>query len=190
MRLVKLKEFLEFWPLRRVETGFNGTVNEISEAFSTMGLDFRSESLMLDLVSTIADVFLRWSSWISVIKTSSYLTWVLIIYAKTLLIFSWLPSYSFYGGPMGWPIGLNKFLVQFWSKTPVWIVLVSSLELSIKVSGCLFEHQYMRVPLNRWNVDVTERLSDKSMAWYALQYVWRKFDYSLFLLISSSPTLK
>ena len=37
MKLVKLKDFIVFQPWRREKSGSNGTVNEISEDFSTMG---------------------------------------------------------------------------------------------------------------------------------------------------------
>ena len=38
MKLVKSKDFVVFQPCRRVEVGSNGTVNEISEDFSAMGI--------------------------------------------------------------------------------------------------------------------------------------------------------
>ena len=37
IKMVKSKEFLVLQPWRRVEAGSNGTFNEISEDFSTMG---------------------------------------------------------------------------------------------------------------------------------------------------------
>ena len=53
---VKLKEFAVFWNRRRIEEGFNGAVNEITEAFPAMGLgveviklNVRSESFQLQM---------------------------------------------------------------------------------------------------------------------------------------------
>ena len=71
----------------------------------------------------------------------------------------------------------QKILVQFLSTTPVYIDLVSALEMIHKVSICLLENQSAMVPLKRREVDVTESLSVISLAWSASQYVWRNFDY-------------
>ena len=71
----------------------------------------------------------------------------------------------------------QKILVQFLSTTPVYIYLVTALELIHKVSIYLLENQSTMVPLKRREVDVTESLSVISLAWSASQYVWRKFGY-------------
>ena len=53
----------------------------------------------------------------------------MITSAKDLLIVAWLSSYIFDEVTMGYPIYLKKFLIQFLSNAPVYIFLVSALEL-------------------------------------------------------------
>ena len=45
------------------------------------------------------------------------------------------------------PPYIYQFLIQSWYNTPVYIVLVSTLELILEVSDCFFEHQYILAPL-------------------------------------------
>ena len=73
----------------------------------------------------------------------------MILSAKIILIVAWLSLYIFDGGPMEWPIDLSKFLIQFLYNTPVYISLVSALELPLDVSGCFLAHQTMMIPLKR-----------------------------------------
>ena len=82
-------------------------------------------------------------------------------------------------------------MIQFWSNTPVYIALVSSLELLLEVSDCFLEHQSMRVLLKIWTVDVTESQSDIPLTWSTSKYVLMKLDYSwycwfLYLLLWSN----
>ena len=88
--------------------------------------------------------------------------------AIIILIFAWLSSYIFDGGPMGQPIDVNKCLNHFWSNTPLYIALVSAFELIIDVSDYLLAHQLIMVPLKRWTVEIIESLSEMSLAWSAL----------------------
>ena len=69
--------------------------------FPPCGLEFRSESCMFDLVSTMSTVYLRRISWRAVIRTLIGLDSGVIIPTSTISIFACLSSYSFDGGPIG-----------------------------------------------------------------------------------------
>ena len=71
-----------------------------------------------------------------------------ILYDKTSFIVTCFYSYNFYRGPIRYPIGLQKFLIQYWYNTPVYIALVYKLKLLLEVSDYLLENQYMMVPLD------------------------------------------
>ena len=47
------------------------------------------------------------------------LDWGVILFAKNISIFSLLSLYNFDGGPTGQQIDLKKFMIKFWSNTPV-----------------------------------------------------------------------
>ena len=76
------------------------------------------------------------------------MAWAVIMSTKNILFVALLSSYNFLWGYYGEPTGLKKFLIQSLSNTPVYISLVSKLELLIDISDFLLAHQYMRVPLN------------------------------------------
>ena len=93
----------------------------------------------------------------------------------------------------------RSYNITYWSKelsgpvlsnTPVYIAIVSIFELILEVSDFFLAHLFMMVPLKRQTVYVNERVSEIFTAWYASRYVWRKLEYSLFLLISACPALK
>ena len=79
--------------------------------------------------------------------------------------------------------------VTNWS-VEVSIDLVSALELILYVSDSFLAHQSKMEPLNRWSVEVTERLPKISLAWSMSQYGWRKLEYHWYFLISELPALK
>ena len=117
-------------------------------------------------------------------------SWCVILLDRTCLMISWLSSYNFYGLPIVYPIDPQKFLIQSWSTIPLYIAIVSGLKLLWKVLVCFLEHQSIMAPLERWEVDVTERLTVISLAWSAPQYEWINFEYCCVWLISALPDLK
>ena len=67
-KLVRAEEIVVLWTCRRIETDSNHMVYDILENFLPWGLELRSASCMLDLVSIISNVFLRFSPCISSIR--------------------------------------------------------------------------------------------------------------------------
>ena len=61
------------------------------------------------------------------------LSWGVILSAKTIFIVDQFSLYNFYGYPIIYPINIQGLIIQFWSNTPVYIALVSALELIIDV---------------------------------------------------------
>ena len=119
MESVKSKNFVMLWPWWRIEADSNCAINKFSDIFPPWGLDLISESCMFDILSTISNVLRRWISWIAVIRIYRGLVWALILSTNTLSIVVWLSLYNFDGGPMGYLIYINKFLIQFWYNTLV-----------------------------------------------------------------------
>ena len=146
-KLIKSKEFIVFWYWDIIEARSNCMVNEISEYFSVMRLGVEVSKFHIRSCVHRFNFFRRISSWRALISTPRGLDWGVILSAKTLLIVAWLSYYNFDGVPMGCPIGLKKFLIQFWSYTPVFIALVYTFELLPEVSDFFLAQQYMRVLL-------------------------------------------
>ena len=73
-----------------------------------------------------------------------------ILYDNNNFIVDWFSLYNFDEGPIGDPIGIQTFLIQFWYNNTVYIALVSDFELIIYVSDCFLENQSIVVPLERW----------------------------------------
>ena len=69
---------------------------------------------------------------------------------------------------------LQVIILIFWYTTPVYISLVSVLELVFIIFVCYLENQLKMVILSRSEVDVTDCLPVRSLEWSASQYVWRK----------------
>ena len=69
--------------------------------------------------------------------TSILLDWVVVIYANTRFIVAWLLLFNFDRGLIGLPIDIKTILIQLWSNAPVYIYLVSTLELLPGVLDCL-----------------------------------------------------
>ena len=140
-------------------------------------------SFMFGIVFTVKNVCQRWYSFNELMKTSRSCAWGVILLTKTILMVAWLYSYNLDGAPIGYPIYLQKYIIQFWSTTPVFIALVSALELIHRFLVCFLERQSNMMTLKRWAVDVTNILSFLSLAWSASQYVWIKSEYCCVWLI-------
>ena len=100
MKLAQKKLLIVKWSWRSIELGADGMISDISETFSDMRFRIKFNKLHVWSCVHHFKYFLRWSSWISVIRTSIGLAWGVILSASTLLFVAWLSSYSFYGVPM------------------------------------------------------------------------------------------
>ena len=101
MKPVKEKWFVVFWTWWRIEVDSKCAVDKTPEDISSMRLGF--EVIKLYVWSSIHHFkyLLKMEFWRAVIRTSIGLAWVVILSTKTILIFAWLSSNIFDGGPMG-----------------------------------------------------------------------------------------
>ena len=135
-----------------------GAINEISEALASIKFGVQVIKFHIWYCVYSEFCFLRWYSWREVTRKLIGCAWSVIQLAKTCLMVDWLYSYNFYGAPIGQPINLKKFLIQFLSNTHVYIALVSALKLLHEVSIFFLENQLTMVPLKMLSLDVTDRL--------------------------------
>ena len=97
---VKLKEFLVFYPWRRIEVDSNCAPNEIPETLSATRLGVEASKLHVRFCIDHFKYFGRSILWRAGIRMLRGLDWGVILSDRNILTF-WLSSYSFDGGPMG-----------------------------------------------------------------------------------------
>ena len=68
---------------------------------------------MFDFMPDLSNVFEYDDSQRAVMRTSRGLERGVILSDKTLFIFSWLSSYKFDGGLIGYSIDMQKFLIEY-----------------------------------------------------------------------------
>ena len=99
-----------------------------------------------------------------------------------ILLYCWWDCY----GVINWYIEVYDIILF---STSVYISPVYVLELLLYSSDFFLALQSMTLSLKISAVDVTEHLSERSLAWFSSQYLWRKLEYFWVLLISTSPDL-
>ena len=146
MEPVKVKRFVMVGYWWRVEEGANHMVNKIPETLAFMGSGVEVRSLyvwyFVHHVEWFMKVILMESGDEGIKKPGLGCYYV---YSKTLFIAYWFSSYIFNGGPMRYPNDIEKFLIQFWSNTPVYIYIVTALELLWEISYFFLAHHTMAV---------------------------------------------